>query len=145
MKYLSVLVLASATQFLAGVTDEKISNDNVDVKFNLKQKEFQSGETGYFLISFKPKKGIHITTDPPFEFTFDTLKQFFSAGKAEFAKDKKEYLKTQQSVKQDFSIAKRTPPGSYNVKGTLVYYYCSDKEGWCSRFRQPVELTLTVQ
>lgn len=145
MKLLSVFVLAILAPFPSGTLDEKTSNDKVEVEFNIKQKEFRSGETGYFLISFKPKKGIYITTDPPFEFTFDTLKQFFSISKAVFVKDGKGYLKAQQSVRQHFLIAKGTPSGSYKVKGTLIYYYCSDDEGWCSRIKQPVELALTVK
>jgi hypothetical protein len=126
-------------------SSDKIVNEMVAVELNLPQQQLRAGETGTVLIFFKPKKGIHITTDPLFELTFDTLTQFFSTGKTTFEKDKKEYLKTQQPVKQRFLVAKKTLPGSYRLKGTLIYYYCSDKEGWCSRFKQPVELTITVK
>lgn len=141
---LSLLVTALTTLSVTNAGDTA-NNDLVDVRVEVTESTFRPGTAAHFLISFRPKKGINITTDPAFEFSFDTLKQFFSAGKATFVKDAKGYLKPQQPVKQQFAIAKQTPPGSYRVRGTLVYYYCSDAEGWCSRFRQPVELTFVVQ
>lgn len=121
------------------------ANEMVDVKLTVEQSQLRPGETGTVLISFKPKKGISITTDPMFELTIDTLKQFFALGNTTFVKNTKGCLEPNRSVEQRLIVARETPPGVYCIRGTFLYYYCSDKEGWCSRFRQPVELSLTVQ
>lgn len=119
-------------------------NDYVGVEISVKQKKLKAGTAGDVLISLKPKKGIHITADPPFSLSLDTLKQFFSSGKPDFKKDDKGYVNTESAIRQEILVAKTTPVGSYKLKTTFIYYYCSDEEGWCSRFKQPLELSVTV-
>lgn len=137
---LAVLSICTAS----GRGNDKSGNDLVGINFSLNQKEFKAGGAGYFLISFKPKKGIHITTDPPFHVSLDTAGKIFSLGKVEFSQDASGYVDPQKSVLQRFTIAKTTPPGSYELKGILTYYYCSDEAGWCSKFKQPIHLTFTL-
>ena len=48
-------------------------------------------------------------------------------------------------VKQQFQLSPGAPHGPVTLKGTLTYYFCSDKEGWCSKYKQPVEIALTVR
>jgi hypothetical protein len=52
------------------------------------------------------------------------------------------YLDPSKAIVQRFTVD--TPPrsGPVTLKGILTYYYCSDAEGWCSRFRQPFTVTL---
>jgi hypothetical protein len=123
----------------------KVSNDLVGLDVGLRQSQLKPGETGQVIISFKPKKGIHVTTDPPFEFSIDTLGHFFSVGdKAEFVTDTKGYVNPSRPVRQPFIVSRDTPAGTYEVKATLIYYYCSDNEGWCSRFKQPVRFSVKI-
>src|SRR5712692_5873412 len=137
---LSGLMLAPHHSAVGAIS--AIDNEYVKCEIVLHEKELKAGSSGYLLISFKPKKGIHVTTDPAFHLSLDTLQQFFSLGKAEFSEDANGYLNSGKTVRQPLTVAKKVMPGSYVVKGTLVYYYCSENDGWCSRFRQPVELTL---
>lgn len=141
------LVVIAFLGVLIGPTRAVVESTNalVDVKLTVEQRHLRPGETGAVLISFKPKKGISITTDPMFELTIDTLEQFFALGRITFAKNAKGCLEPNRSVEQRLIVARETPPGVYYIRGTFLYYYCSDQEGWCSRFRQPVELSLTVQ
>ena len=121
-----------------------VKNEYVRCEIVLQQKELKAGSSGYVLFSFMSKKGFHVTTDPPFQISLDTLQQFFTLGKAEFSKDTNGYLSPEQTVRQPLTVAKMVVPGSYDLKGTLIYYYCSESDGWCSRFKQPIELTLKI-
>lgn len=146
MKFSLCLILSTLiASYYVSTGDKSVSeNEHVKCDIVLKQKELRAGELGYFLILFKPKKGIRITTDPPFQVSLDTTQQFFSLGKAEFSQDANGYLNSEKAVRQSFTITRMTKPGSYALKGTLIYYYCSDGEGWCSRFIQPIELKLMI-
>lgn len=119
-------------------------NEYVKCEIVLQHKEMKAGSTGYVLISFRPKNGIHITTDPPFRISLDTLQRFFTLGKALFSKDARGYLNSHETVRQSFTIAKTVTAGTYTLGGTLIYYYCSENDRWCSRFKQPIALSLTI-
>ena len=142
MKSLFIILLFLVC-FLPGYAQLNIKED-VAVVTALQQSVLKAGTAGQLTISLKPKKGIHVTADPPFTFSLDTLTQFFSVGKPNFTKDGKGYVDTRHQIRHELSVAKTTPPGSYRVKGVFTYFYCSDAEGWCSRFRHPVELTVNV-
>ncbi|MBI1808057.1 MAG: hypothetical protein HYR76_13540, partial [Ignavibacteria bacterium] len=58
--------------------------------------------------------------------------------------DTSEYLDASKPIKQSFTLAKSTKAGSLSFKGTLTYFFCSDADGWCSRFKQPIDVTVTV-
>ncbi len=146
MKFFFVVLFTLLLPPHPALADAKLAEENEYVKCEivLQQKELKAGSTGYVLISFKPKRGIHITTDPPFRISLDTVQQFFRLGKALFSKDARGYLNSQETVRQPLMVARTVTPGTYRLGGTLIYYYCSENDGWCSRFKQPIELTLTI-
>jgi hypothetical protein len=45
-----------------------------------------------------------------------------------------------------FAVALRAgaPRGEQTVNASVVYFYCSDREGWCRRGKTPVEFRVTV-
>lgn len=135
------IVVLSAT---IAADDRDGTNEYVEADAFLNATNLRPGGAGYFTISFQPKEGIFITTDPPFRLVLDTLKDVVTLRKLEFTKTESNYVDTERPVRQHFEIPKAIPPGSYRLRGTLVYFYCSDEKGWCSGFRQPIELTLTV-
>jgi hypothetical protein len=54
------------------------------------------------------------------------------------------YLAAGTDLKQKFRLAPSLPPGIYRLKASLIYYYCSDTEGWCRRHREPLVLNLSI-
>ena len=95
------------------------------------------------MILIKPKKGIHINLDPPIEIELE--KSIASKGKIEIPKLKKEgYLNPEKPLKQNLTLKKNITPGMHTLKGKLNYFYCSDSEGWCSRFTQDFQLNIKV-
>jgi hypothetical protein len=97
-------------------------------------------------IRFFPADGIHINTDPPVQFTLDSMGVVSIHGKPLMIKDSKSgYLSTADPVKQSIEIRKNASPGKLTVKGTITYFFCSDTEGWCNRQKEHVEFTILVK
>jgi len=144
MKPLIISIIAGllSTTSIAGnvrLTNNKYVTVNVDIKGN----KLKAGSSIEMLISLKPVDGIHINLKPAIELTLDSLSSAALSGTMKIPKGP-EYLDTSSPITQRILLAKKVKPGNVALKGMLTYYYCSDKEGWCSKFKQPIEITLTV-
>ncbi len=42
------------------------------------------------------------------------------------------------------AIAKGAPKGAQGVAGTVTYFYCSEREGWCRKGNTDIAVTVTV-
>ena len=103
------------------------------------------GSKGALLLMLKPREGIHINIEPRPTFVFDSSSVVTADGKIEVTHgDSSAFLSKQKPMKQGFAIPITAKTGTVTLKGILTYYYCSDAEGWCSRFKQPVEATIEV-
>jgi hypothetical protein len=124
--------------------DSPQANTYVKVDISFSQNDLKAGETGKLLIFFTPQDEIHITTDPPMRFAL-TSSELFVLGERLVPTDTATgYVDTSQPVVQDLQVKTIAIPGKATLKGTLTYYFCSDSEGWCRRFNQPVELDATI-
>ena len=142
-KLILLVFLLSAISMGGG--ESKVENEYVKVNFNLSQREFKPGSTGRLSISFKPKSGYHIVLTPPLEVRFDSGTGVVASGKPDILQSgKKDYLDPSKPIKQAFTLASKLKTGPATVKGTLIYFYCSDVEGWCSKFKQPFELSVKL-
>lgn len=120
------------------------ANKSVTVDVVVKDTLLAAGATGTIAFSFQPVDGIHINLTPPLSFKLDTAGRAALSGDLVLPKGAP-YLNTSAPVLQRYVIPKDAAPGRIIVKGTLTYFYCSDKDGWCSKFKQPIEIALTVR
>ena len=146
---LCIIAVLSFVVFQISAAGDKPMGANEYVKFalSLSQKNLKPGTKGQLLISLTPKKGIHINLQPPIDLKLEKNPTIVLVGKPELAKvkvDTSEYLDASKPIKQSFTIAKAAKSGMLTLKGTLTYFYCSDSEGWCSRFKQLIDLSVTV-
>ena len=128
-------------------TTEDVLKDNqyVQVEVTVSARTMKAGESGELRIAFTPAAGIHVNTTPAVEFRIDSSSAFVMKGKPTQERDAiTGFLSTTAPVRQLFGIAEGTGSGLHALRGTVVYYYCSDSEGWCMRFRQRVELPITI-
>lgn len=140
----ALLIFSLALTILAPA-GEKETNKFVSYGVSIGPGKVKPGAQGALLFTLTPVKGIHINMVPPVQFLLEPNKSVTLKGTPEMTKAKKSsYLDPKSPIKQKFTIAPSTTPGTIRVKGTLVYFYCSDGEGWCSKFKQPVELSLPV-
>lgn len=121
-------------------------NKYVTCEVALRQKLLRPGSTAQLLISLKPMKGIHVNGTPPVEVKLDSTGFIDSVGTPQIPQMKKTgYVDTEKKITINVILSKNLTSSSYPIKGILTYYFCSDAEGWCSRFKQPINLTAEVK
>ncbi len=140
----ALLLALAATLPAAAGTLRLTGNKSVTVEVTLADSVVSPGATIDLAMKFTPVEGIHINLQPPLDFKADTASQVPLSGGLVLPKGSP-YLNTSAPVVQRFTIPKDAKPGRLTLKGTLIYFYCSDKDGWCSKYKQAVELSLTVR
>lgn len=140
------MFVLTATAAPAGTTPTTPpDNKYVKVLISIAPDTLNAGGRGELLVLFSPVDGIHVTAEPPVEFRFDSTQVLTLTDEPDFDTDKENgYLASGSPVRQAFVLTKDAKPGTHVVKGALIYYYCSDDEGWCTRFTQPLELPLII-
>ena len=54
------------------------------------------------------------------------------------------YLDLTLPVVFPVTLASGTPRGTHDARGTVTYFYCSKREGWCRKGTTEVEFPITV-
>lgn len=143
-RFLNIVCLFLLTSGLAlSTTPPSTGNKYVQCDVSVNSKKLKAGASGEILISLKPVKGIHINLTPPISLLIDSSSTLHSLDSIRIPK-KEKYLDVTKQIRQSFTLAAGLKPGALSIRGTLVYYYCSDAEGWCSKFKQPIDLALTI-
>ena len=145
MKFVISLALIAAVVSSAGRTGDASAarNQYVSCRVELNNNALRPGSTGELLITLVPARGIHINLNPPISFAFEGSSAVTPKGRLEIPK-KDKYLDGTKAIRQSFRVPASATPGTMVIRGTIMYYYCSDAQGWCSRFKQPVELSVRV-
>ncbi|MBI1803681.1 MAG: hypothetical protein HY033_07525 [Ignavibacteriae bacterium] len=144
---LSLLVLRLAVFASGNGSSLPAANKYVQYSAKVQQTPWKPGTTGTLLLKLTPQQGIHINTQPPIVVILDDSSSITLVGKPKFGTVKADtsvYLDASKAIRQSFTVARSAAPGPLLLKGTLTYFYCSDAEGWCSRFKQPISVTVTV-
>lgn len=145
MKYLAVLLSIVCLSYLSQSAEKPVKNKSVAFQIRLKEKAIKPGGMNSLLVSLKPNEGIHINLTPPISIKFDSSDAFKIDSALVLPKNPKNaYLDASKNIEQLFTVSKSAKPGGHEIKGVLTYYFCSDAEGWCSKFKQPFEVTLKV-
>jgi hypothetical protein len=142
---LPVIAFLCTYTLLGGGKNSAVKNKYVSFEISLKDSNLKAGTTGELQILLTPKKGFHINMIPPIQIIFEKSKHFESFGKPYVpAAEDTAYLDASKPVRQSFKLAKFIKEKSFTLKGTLNYYYCSESDGWCSKYSQPIEIGITV-
>jgi hypothetical protein len=95
---------------------------------------------------------IHINEEPAPRLKLDPLqavlvdKQKPASGKGpEMDPEKVLTLDLEKPVRFPVALSPSAPKGPQVVKATVIYFYCSSREGWCRRGSTEVEIPLTVR
>ena len=115
----------------------------VKVSVELKQHSLKAGDTGILLITLKPPKGMHVNVKPPMSISFDSS-GIVKSSVLLYATTRDTLLDTSTPVNVKFKTAGTLGAGTVRLKGTFIYYYCSDAEGWCSRSKETFDLPLSI-
>jgi hypothetical protein len=127
-------------------TDGQKENAFVTVDVQLSKQELRPGESGELLVAFLPLEDIHVTAKPPVQFKIGATKAFELEGNPTWTVDTiTGYLSTASPVHQAYRIPRTAHSGRHRITGTIVYFFCSDNEGWCRKSTYPLEMTFTVR
>ena len=140
----TILLLAFICIFTTAAEKSTFTtNDHVKVEM-LSPSKLAIAKPGAVTFHFIPIDGIHINAEPMFELKLDKDSQFEVTGEPRYTKNEKEYIDIKKPIEFSIKTKSGTKPGTYQLKAKLYYFYCSDKEGWCNRFSQPIECSATV-
>lgn len=65
-------------------------------------------------------------------------------GAKEMDPDKTRFIDLTRPVRFPVALAEKAPRGAQEVGATVVYFYCSKREGWCRRGRAEIRVTVDV-
>ena len=140
---LIIVLFTTSLVVVAGETKTLPTNEYVKFSVALKEKSLKAGRAGNLLIRLQPKKGIHINLKPAISMAFDTTGMNVHAGTPTIPKADT-FLNISKPIQQPFTLDKNVKTGTVVLKGSVTYYYCSDADGWCSRFKQPFEIPVNI-
>ncbi len=118
-------------------------NEHVQLQISL-QTSVSDRTTAVVSFMYVPLDGIHINTVPNIELKLEKDSPFELSGKPKFSKTDKDYLDVSKPFIVTLKSKKNSTKGPAVIKGKLNYFYCSDKDGWCNRFSQPVEINIEI-
>src|SRR5258707_2539731 len=139
----AILVLVSSFSLIAGGIPSLTANEHVKYEVAMKEQSLKASSTGTLLISLHPKKGVHISLKPQINITIDSS---YDVAKIVLLTipGSDTILNVSKPIRLPVTLSDRVKPGKIAIKGTIIYYYCSEVEGWCSRFKQPFEFAINV-
>ncbi|MDE3057871.1 MAG: hypothetical protein KGJ59_07935 [Bacteroidota bacterium] len=140
------LIIALATQLRAGDEHSAYDNKYVRFEFSLNQDDYAAGETGTLSLFLTPNNGVHVNTEPPVEYEFEKQAHIFFSKNAVMPKDSVSgNLDVRKPVSISFTLDNRAAAGTYTVTGKVKYFFCSETEGWCRQFVQPLTVSIRVR
>jgi hypothetical protein len=96
-------------------------------------------------LTLVPPPGIHIPDEPLPEVRFDSASYAETEGSPTLDRHAGESAGTGAIiVRQTIAVRKEAPRGRQVLHATLVYYYCSDGDGWCVRTRKRIDFPMMV-
>ena len=110
------------------------------------------GGVAHVAVSFSPlDPDVHINEDPPPRLKLD-VDQAVLVDKqppppdkvSDWDPDNPRYLDLGKPVRFPVVFAAAAPKGERTVKATVVFFYCSTREGWCRRGSSDVEVPVSV-
>lgn len=132
------------TTFQFYLIDAKDENEYVQVNYLIKPTELKPGGEAKLIINFQPTQGILINLKPPIKIEIDN--KIAVLKNVDLPKSKSgEYLDHNKPITQTIKLNRGLKPGKVTIKGNLTYFYCSEKEGWCTKAKQPIELNIIVK
>jgi hypothetical protein len=143
---MSSFLMAFIFFWAAAGTPQPAAESKAHVAISVKASApLKAGSTGTFSLIFRPNKGIHINTEPAIEIVAEKNPVIASVGSITPSKNSKGYVDTSKPVKISASVSPSAPKGTHTVKVKVVYFLCSDVEGWCNRDEQTLDLRVTVK
>lgn len=144
-----LIVFSRPSVALAQETEE------VKISASAKKDTVRAGRETVLVFKMQPAEGFHINAEPPIKLALIDTKDFTLAAEKFAPTANAKTLTTAdgykifdpkytQPVTFIVKVVKGLKPGKYPVKTKLTYYYCSDKDGFCSFKNQEFIFNLVI-
>jgi hypothetical protein len=141
----TILLYALFYFTLFPLEERKLYTNNPHVIIDLKAPaEISSKKSETLSFSFQPIEGVHVNTKPIIEIIIEKNSPFEIIGKPRFSKNHDGYLDVKKTVEFSLKVKNTLQIGKRVLKANMNYFYCSDAEGWCNKFTQPIELNIEI-
>lgn len=110
-----------------------------------------SGGEADIVVRFMPlEAAIQVNADPAPRLTLDAQQRVLDESarpvppppRAAFPNGR--YVDTQHGARFPVRVSVAAPKGRHSVRASVLYFYCSQAEGWCRRAQDDVEVSVTV-
>jgi hypothetical protein len=128
-----------------GVAGDFQATRDVHVTVGLSRTTLRPGQTENLQIAFSTADDIYVIARPTVEIRLASTQLVTLIGSPNQDVDRSTgYISTRSPVTQRITVSKGTHEGTYTVKGSLVYFYCSRSKGWCRKQVEPFEIRITI-
>jgi len=111
-------------------------------------KPWAAGASGLVNMNLVIKDGFKIPKRPLPKIQIDSAPNFEIKGELNFIEEGRgndpEYFNSFKPLALQVRAADSAKPGRYSLGGKFVYFYCSDKEKYCSRAVENVEIPIEI-
>jgi hypothetical protein len=112
----------------------------------------KAGANGAVAVTFAPlDPDVHVNEEPAPRLKLDPAQTVLLDKQAPppartptFDPDTARYLDPKVPVSFPVALSPKAPRGGQAVKGTVTYFYCSKREGWCRKGSAEVEVPVAV-
>ncbi len=155
MRYISFLFFATAFLFCTETTHARNNEDEVKITAKAVKDSVRAGREIKLVFHMQPQEGFHVNVEPAIKLALLDAKSFTLAAEKFTPDAKTKTLTTEdgfkifdpkhsQPVTFAVKVAKNVKPGKYPLKAKLTYYFCSDKDGYCSFKNQEFVFNVVV-
>jgi hypothetical protein len=117
---------------------------HITVTVSLADSLLHAGDTSAIIIRFTPDDGFHVNAVPPPEIELHPGVVQPADSSVDLVSKEPDILDAAIPVRQFIVVSFHATPHRLFLRGTLRYYFCSDRDGWCARRSLEFALPLTV-
>jgi hypothetical protein len=118
------------------------------LQLQTRSKPWPANSTGNVNINVIIKEGFKIPKRPSPKLQINPTPEFEVKGETNFTEEGQgkdpEYFNAFKPMSLQVAATKATEPGRYFLSGKFVYFYCSDREKYCSRSVENVQIPIEI-
>jgi hypothetical protein len=142
------LAFSIALEFVLCLVSYPQSGPPGILQLQTRSKPWPANSTGNVNISVIIKEGFKIPKRPLPKLQINPTSGFEVKGETNFTEEGRgkdpEYFNAFKPMSLQIAATKTTEPGRYSLSGKFVYFYCSDREKYCSRSVENVQIPIEI-
>jgi hypothetical protein len=155
MRYINFALFAAVFLFCVETTQARNDEDEVKITAKAVKDSVRAGGEIKLVFNMQPQQGFHVNVEPAIKLALLDAKSFALTAEKFTPDAKTKTLTTEdgfkifdpkhsQPVTFAVKVAKNAKPGKHPLKAKLTYFFCSDKDGYCSFKNQEFVFNLVV-